>query len=241
VRALAVLVLAPAFALGAVTATTGLVGGNVKVENQPPTSLVWADRVFASQHDLAKWLESRGATYETWAAHHPSAAQLFEDGAERRAATASPDPVKGHAATDRSKPLRAGLAPGVALVALLALFALRDRLRPFTRAHKPRRPARAPRRPARASVARPQLHPLTNVGQFSASIRRHSQSAFASVSPHLTALASSAGARRAQLLEDLRDPYVRRRIRHYLPRIAFYVVSAICALVLGASVAIYFQ
>jgi hypothetical protein len=234
-RALAVLVLAPAFALGAVAAATGLVGGNVKVEKQPPTSLVWADRVFVNQHDLAKWLEARGASYHTWATHHPSAAQLFEGGAEQRVTAASAGPAKGHAAaTDRSKLLPAGLAAGIALVALLALFALRDRLRPFARAHTPRRPARAP-------VARPQLHPLTNVGQLSASIRRHGQSAFASVSPHLTALASSAGTRRARLLEDLRDPFVRRRIRHYLPQIAFYVISAVCALVLGASVAIYFQ
>jgi hypothetical protein len=242
-RALAVLVLAPAFALGAVAGAIGLVGGNVKVDAQHPTSLVWADRVFVNQHDLAKWLESRGATYETWAAHHPSAAQLFERGAQQRVSAASSGPVKDHAAaTDRSKPLRAGLAAGIALVALLALFALRDRLGPFARPRGSRRTrAGAPRRPARAPVARPQLHPLTNVGQLSASIRRHGQSAFASVSPHLTALASSAGARRGRLLEDLRDPFVRRRIRHYLPRIAFYVISAVCALVLGASVAIYFQ
>jgi hypothetical protein len=86
---------------------------------------------------------------------------------------------------------------------------------------------------------------MTNVGQLSASIRRHGQSAFSSVSPHLTSLASAAAARRAYLLEDLRDPYVRRRVRrrlrHLMPRIAFYVISAICAIVLGASVAIYFQ
>jgi hypothetical protein len=235
VRALVALVLAPAFALGAVAGAAGIVGSKPAQVEQRPTSIVWADRVFVNQPDLAKWLESRGATYESWAAHHPSLAQPFENGAEQRVTAASSGPAKDHpSATDRSKALGAGLAAGLALAALLALFALRDRLRPFARAH-------APRRPARPAVARPQLHPVTNVGQLSASIRRHGQSAFASVSPHLTALASSASTRRARLLEDLRDPYVRRRIGHYVPRIAFYVVSAICALVLGAAVAIYFQ
>jgi hypothetical protein len=241
VRALVALVLAPAFALGAVAGAAGIVGDKPAKVEQHPTSIVWADRVFVNQHDLAKWLESRGATYESWAAHHPSLAQPFENGAEQRVTAASSGPAKDRpAATDRSKALGAGLAAGLALASLLALFALRDRLGRFARSHTPRRPARRPAR-ARAPAARPQLHPLTNVGQLSASIRRHGHSAFASVSPHLTALASSASTRRARLLEDLRDPFVRRRIRHYLPRIAFYVISAICALVLGASVAIYFQ
>jgi hypothetical protein len=234
VRALAVLVLAPAFALGAVAGAAGIVGGKAKVERQP-TSLVWADRVFVNRDDLAKWLESRGAAYEVWAAHHPSAAQSFNEGTERRASAASAAPAKGQGtATDRSKALLAGLAAGIALAGLLVLFARRDRRASIAR-------TRAPRRPARLAVAHQPLRPMTNVGQLSASIRRHRQSAFSSLSPHLTSLASAAAARRANLLDDLRDPYVRRRLRHQMPRIAFYIISAICALVLGASVAIYFQ
>jgi hypothetical protein len=235
VRALAALVLAPAFALGAVAGAAGIVGGKPAQVEQRPTSLIWANRVFVSQQDLAKWLESRGATYEAWAAQHPSTADHFESNVEKRLSAASSAPAQDHAtATDRSKPLTAGLVAGIGLAALLALFALRDRLRPVARPYRPRRPARP-------AVTRRQLRPLTNAGQLSASIRRHGHSAVASVSPHLTALASSAGTRRARLLEDLRDPYIRRRIQHYLPRIAFYVLSAVCALVLGASVALYFQ
>jgi hypothetical protein len=228
-------VLAPAFALGAVIGAAGIVGGKPTTVEERSTSLVWANRVFVNRDDLAKWLESRGASYEAWAANHPSAAQHFGDGADRRVAASSPAPAEGHAsATDRSKPLLAGLVAGIALAALLALFALRDRLEPFARTHRPRRPARP-------AVARPQLRPMTNVVELSSSIRRHSISAFATVSPHLTALASSAATRRTRLLDDLRDPYVRRHMRHLLSRSAFYVISAICALVLGASVAIYFQ
>jgi hypothetical protein len=234
-RALAALVLAPAFALGAVAGAAGIVGGKPETAAQKPTSLIWADRVFVKPDDLAKWLESRGASYEAWAAQHPSAAQHFDKSVDGRATAASSASAQAHATKpDRSKPLTAGLVAGIGLAALLALFALRDRLRPYARTHRPRRSARPP-------APRPQLHPLTNVGQLSASIRRHGHSAFASVSPHLTALASSAGTRRTRLLEDLRDPFVRRRIKHYVTRIAFYVISAICALVLGASVAIYFQ
>jgi hypothetical protein len=238
VRALAALVLAPAFALGAVAGAAGIVGGKpaqVEQVEQRPTSLIWANRVFVNKHDLAKWLEARGANYENWAVQHPAAAQHFEPTTETRVTAASSAPAQAQATqTDRSSSLVAGLIAGIALAALLALFAVRDRIRPLTR-------ARTTRRRARPAVARPQLRPLTNAGQLSDSIRRHSQGAFASVTPHLTALASSAGTRRARLLEDLRDPFVRRRIQHYLPRIAFYVISALCALVLGASVAIYFQ
>jgi hypothetical protein len=211
------------------------VGGKTEVERQP-TSLVWANRVFVSRDELAKWLESRGAAYDAWAAHHPSAAQSFGEGTERRAAAASTAPARGEGtATDRSKPLLVGLAAGIALAGMLVLFALRDRAASIARRHAPRR------RPARLAVAHQPLRPMTNAGQLSASIRRHGQSVFSSVSPHLTSLASAAMARRVHLLDDLRDPYVRHRLRHLMPWIAFYVISAICALVLGASVAIYFQ
>ena len=41
------------------------------VRTARPTSVVWDNRVFDSQHALAAWLRSRGASYETWAAAHP--------------------------------------------------------------------------------------------------------------------------------------------------------------------------
>jgi hypothetical protein len=234
-RALAALVLAPAFALGAVAGAAGIVGGKPETVEQKPTSVIWADRVFVNRDDLAKWLKSRGASYEAWAEQHPSAAQHLEKSVKLRVAAASSNAAQDQVTTtDRSKPLLIGLAAAIALAAVLALSGFRDRLRPLARAQAPRRPVRRP-------VASLQLRPLTNVGHVSASIRRYGHSAVASFSPHLTALASSVGTRRVRLLDELRDPYGRRRIRHYLPRIAFYVISAICALVLGASVAIYFE
>jgi hypothetical protein len=139
-RALAVLVLAPAFALGAVAGAAGIVGGNVTTVESRPTSLVWADRVFVNRGDLTRWFESRGATYEAWAAHHSSAAQLFGEGTERRVPAASTAPARDHGtATDRSKPLLAGLTAGIALAALLVLVALRDRRVSFARTRAPRR------------------------------------------------------------------------------------------------------
>jgi hypothetical protein len=37
------------------------------------SSVIWADRVFVSQHALAAWLHSRGVGYTVWASRHPFA------------------------------------------------------------------------------------------------------------------------------------------------------------------------
>ena len=37
-------------------------------------SVVWANRVFLTQHSLARWLHARGVAYGTWAERHPRAA-----------------------------------------------------------------------------------------------------------------------------------------------------------------------
>jgi hypothetical protein len=47
------------------------------VSSQQPTAVVWAGRVFPTQHDLAAWLRSRGASYDAWVAAHPDAAAPF--------------------------------------------------------------------------------------------------------------------------------------------------------------------
>jgi hypothetical protein len=229
VRALAVLVLAPAFALGAVAGAAGIVGGNTNVQERP-RSLVWADRVFVTRNDLAIWLESRGASYEAWAARHASSAQLFGEPTGRPGSSVSVSAASGReAASDHSERLLAGLGAGIALAGLLALFALRDRISASTRTHAPRRPALA--------GAQPRL--IASVGHLSASIRRQGRSTVSSSSRRLRSL--STARRQAHLLADLWDPLVWHRARDFLPRITFYVISAICALVLGASVAIFLR
>ena len=45
-----------------------------------PSAIVWSDRVFNSEHDLAVWLRSRGASYSDWAAQHPGLARILTHG-----------------------------------------------------------------------------------------------------------------------------------------------------------------
>ena len=40
-------------------------------------SVVWADRVFLTQHSLSRWLHERGVGYGTWAERHPRAARAM--------------------------------------------------------------------------------------------------------------------------------------------------------------------
>ena len=148
-RALAVIVLAPAFALGAVAGAVGIVGGPTTL-TQRPDSLVWAVRVFRSQQSFETWLRARGASYDTWAQRHPSAAVIFDPNDKRAlaaAAPAAPHRTKGHS-------LLVGLVAGASLVLLFVLYALGSH----------RRWLPAPRTPRRAGktvvLARPRLQAL---------------------------------------------------------------------------------
>lgn len=49
-----------------------------------PTSVVWADRVFSSAHDLKAWLTAHGASYDAWVAAHPNLAAILEPTSVRR-------------------------------------------------------------------------------------------------------------------------------------------------------------
>ena len=51
------------------------------VRSTRPTSVVWDNRVFGSQHALATWLRSRGASYKKWAAAHPELERILNPGA----------------------------------------------------------------------------------------------------------------------------------------------------------------
>jgi hypothetical protein len=99
-------------------AASQLTGGPSK---QPTAAhaqaIVWNNRVFFSREDLAKWLHSRGASYDAWVAHHPQPTETT--------LSATPGPKRG---AGRYLPSRhtvlvgaaaAGLVLGLALLSLL--------------------------------------------------------------------------------------------------------------------------
>jgi hypothetical protein len=51
----------------------------VPVAKRPPvTAVAWSDKVFLTDHRLAGWLNTRGASYRQWAGKHPKAAAILE-------------------------------------------------------------------------------------------------------------------------------------------------------------------
>jgi hypothetical protein len=71
----------------------------------PPNSVVWANRVFSTEHELAVWLRSRGESYRGWANSHPALYRILSHQtgapATRRAAEGkSPSSVR-HKPTQR--------------------------------------------------------------------------------------------------------------------------------------------
>jgi hypothetical protein len=262
VRVLAVIVLAPAFALGAVAGAVGIVGEPVK-QTQRPDSLVWAERVFPSRHSFETWLQARGASYATWAQRHSSAAVIFDGNDERQLAEASPAPTK----STKGHSLLVALVAGASLVLLFALNGLRSRRPRLT-------PRRAPRRAAKTLVLpRPRLRVLAKgasawpslatsaaaamrlPSSFAATLHdgltaRRSRQVLptlaprtpgASAWPSFATSAAAAVRRQSALLATVHDGLTARRIRHLLPTIAFYAISVVLAVVIGASVAIYLQ
>lgn len=219
-RALAVIVLAPAFALGAVAGAVGIVGGPV-TQTQRPDSLVWAESVFPTRHSFATWLRARGATYETWVQRHPSAAAVF-DGHDKRALAETPTPKPANVLSHRqwSHSWIVALIAGVSIALLIALYAFRSRLaRPAARSpwHRPARPIALPH---------PRLPAFTKgVSDW----------------PVLATSASAALRRPSSLVSAAYDGWMAHRVRHLLPTIAFYAIAIVLALVIGASVAIYLQ
>jgi hypothetical protein len=219
VRALAVLVLAPAFALGAVAGAVGIVGRPAQ-PTQRADSLVWAERVFPTRNSFETWLRARGASYTTWALRHPSARVVFDghnvslpSGAPHARPTEATGRTYGHSWI-------VALIAVISIALLVALYAFRSRLaRPVARSpwHRPARPIALPR---------PRLPAFTKGG---------------SDWPVLAASASAALRRPSSLVAAAYDGWTVHRVRHLLPTIAFYAISIVLALVIGASVAIYLQ
>jgi hypothetical protein len=220
VRALAVLVLAPAFALGAVAGAVGIVGR----PNQPTgaaTSLIWAERVFPTRQSFETWLRARGADYGTWAQRHPSARVVFDSHGETRVVSVEP-PAQAAKATRNTygHSWIVALIAGISLALLVALYALRSRLtRPTMRNpwHRPAKPVALPR---------PRVLALAKGG--------HDW-------PVLATSATAVLRRPSSLVAAAHGGLTSRRLRHQLPTIAFYAISAALAVVIGASVVIFLQ
>jgi hypothetical protein len=112
--------LAAAFALPLVLAftlvrtATHVVGVPQTPANAQKTSIVWANRVFVTRRELARWLHARGASYARWAQKHPGLASGRAPAADA-----------GLAQVDRNRAVRLlrSLVLGVAIAAL-ALAAL---------------------------------------------------------------------------------------------------------------------
>jgi hypothetical protein len=76
----------------------------VKIPTKPQESLVWGDRVFSSPADMGRWLRSRGASYRTWLAAHPSgAAVLAHKPPPAAAAPMKPPPTVADAPKRRAR------------------------------------------------------------------------------------------------------------------------------------------
>lgn len=72
VRIVALLTVPCAVALLFALAASQFAGGHAKHPvSVPARAIVWNNRVFFDREELAKWLRSRGASYDVWAAHHP--------------------------------------------------------------------------------------------------------------------------------------------------------------------------
>ena len=114
-RIVALLTVPCAVALLLAVAASHLVGGPSK---HPVTasaqSIVWNDRVFFNREQLAKWLHSRGASYDVWAKNHP------------RPTVVAPPPASAksgiHLPSKHTMLVGAAAAGLVALAALLTLL-----------------------------------------------------------------------------------------------------------------------
>jgi hypothetical protein len=117
-----------------------------------PTSVFWANRIFATQADLAHWLRDHGASYRTWAFAHPrlAAAQQART-PPALAASSRPSHSKGQ---DPTHLIALAVAGCVALLLALVLFYQR-RLYDFrgTLQRSPPAPATAAARPRRVLAA----------------------------------------------------------------------------------------
>src|SRR5438128_9962588 len=85
-----------------------------------PTSIGWANRIFATRADLARWLRSRGASYDTWALQHPAVAAASDSTPQVESANAHSGSVQSKSQDPRHL-VAGGVAVGGASVLALCL------------------------------------------------------------------------------------------------------------------------
>jgi hypothetical protein len=237
VRVLVVPLLAAGFAFGLATAATELANGPGP-QATPPTSVIWSDRVFSSRHELAVWLQARGAAYETWAALHPGARSVLEP--ERRTVASAGSSSSADAAVPADSTSRT-LAIVALAASVLGIFSLTVVARAKSM-RRVRRRASAPSRRAQARTAGTKLRtrsrrPVSQAASFvtfGSRLRRRMRDGLP-----LPLL----GARERNTVEaktlELDSILVRESLRQYAPDLGLYVASALLACVVGISIALY--
>jgi len=240
-RALAILCVVPGFSLGLIAGVTHLVGPLEPSAQR--TNLVWSNRVFTTRKDFETWLASRGSNYELWSQRHPVAARHFDDASRSLAARASGQDSRRRAQSSAAL-LIATISCSVFLVMLALPRLVRSarylleprktdlRLRgpPSTIvaavASKSRAGARAPRR--RHGPGRPRSGLLPEAVRFDWRKGWTALGRLGRIAPGQIALAAKSNSRQ-------------RRVRHYLPRVAFYATVVVLSFAIGAWIAIYLQ
>jgi len=253
VRVAFILSVAAGFAFGLVSGAADLVGRGLPVLEQP-TSVIWANRVFTSRHELAVWLTARGGSYGDWSSRHPLLASRFE--VRFREPTAGPSPAQSAEATGsrggRSHSSGLIIVGGISLVTILGMSVLVL----FRRMPSARMPVRSTLR-ARARSRR-ESH-----GAGSRSSPRLEPGQVRAALPPLLSVPLSVprplGGRSVpwrewlgQLVEVGRaggelgrvaahSMPNRQFVRRFLPRAAFYATSGLLAFAIGAWIAIYLK
>jgi uncharacterized protein (TIGR03382 family) len=118
-RPLAALVLPPLLTLAIASGATRIVGGLSSSARPHAQGIVWGKRTFVSRAEFARWLESRGGSYQAWARRHP----------------VDPAPVRPKARSSsprRSTTMLGGVA-GLGVVLVLGLAVLVRRRRALAR------------------------------------------------------------------------------------------------------------
>jgi hypothetical protein len=230
-RALLILLLVPAFALGLAIGATRVVGQPTPPVAQP-TALVWADRVFAGGHDLDAWLRSRGSSYEQWAARHPGLAETFPLDA-KRALPATKLSASGGGEPAWWNLLLSVLAVGSAVTLVLYLI---DRRRPGIwrgLAHETGSLGRV--RPNRGSES---VRAATKMRPALEESREAFRHPWGAVAPRLAHVGPEA-VKRGRAAAKATGPVRRRIRRRYLSRFFFYAASVLLAFAIGAAVSTY--
>jgi hypothetical protein len=121
VRIVALLTVPCAVALVFALAASHFTGGPKPQPVSAPTqAIVWNNRVFFDREQLAKWLQSRGASYDKWVANHP----------QPKTSTPAPAPAPSKGKSSWHLPSRHTVLVGVGAAGLVIVLAVLSLLVP---------------------------------------------------------------------------------------------------------------